>query len=103
MGRREAGELECALLPPFRVSLRIELRVRGSTGRSYCGTKIAAGKTYKEGMRSLKRRLAMSRALLGAHGLGGARGLRRSAASWRVEILYGLAAGWRPGHGAEFS
>jgi hypothetical protein len=50
VGRREAGELECALLLPFRVSLRIELRVRGSTGRSYCGTEIAAGKTYKEGM-----------------------------------------------------
>jgi hypothetical protein len=33
--------------------------------------------------------------------LGGAR-FERSAASWRVEILYGLAAGWRPGHGAEF-
>jgi hypothetical protein len=30
-------------------------------------------------------------------------GLKRSAASWRVEILYGLAASWRPGHRAEFS
>lgn len=32
VGRREAGELECALVPRFRVLLRIELRVRSSTG-----------------------------------------------------------------------
>jgi hypothetical protein len=41
-------------------------------------------------------------ASVSGHGLGGP-GLKRSAASWRVEILYGLAASWRPGHRAEFS
>ena len=35
-----------------------QVRMRGSTGRAYYDTKIAAGKTHNEAMRCLKRRLA---------------------------------------------
>jgi transposase len=35
-----------------------QIRMPGSTGRAYCDTKIAAGKTDKEARRCLKRRLA---------------------------------------------
>jgi transposase len=35
-----------------------QIRMPGSSGRAYCDTKIAAGKTHNEAMRCLKRRLA---------------------------------------------
>jgi hypothetical protein len=35
-----------------------QVRMRGSAGRGYYDTKIAAGKTHNEAMRCLKRRLA---------------------------------------------
>jgi hypothetical protein len=35
-----------------------QVRMRGSAGRTYYDTKIAAGKTHNDAMRCLKRRLA---------------------------------------------
>ena len=42
----------------LHIAALTQVRMRGSTGRAYYDTKIAAGKTHNEAMRCLKRRLA---------------------------------------------
>jgi transposase len=42
----------------LHIAALTQVRMRGSTGRTYYDTKIAAGKTHNEAMRCLKRRLA---------------------------------------------
>jgi transposase len=42
----------------LHIAALTQVRMRGSTGRSYYDKKIAAGKTHNEAMRCLKRRLA---------------------------------------------
>jgi len=42
----------------LHIAALTQVRMRGSTGRSYYDTKIAEGKTHNEAMRCLKRRLA---------------------------------------------